>query len=265
MREQDQPDGDRQRPAGGRYEAFALTGMPEVRAGADLVVEIVRAIEGMGEDLRDQDVLVVAQKIVSKSEGRIYRLEDVVPGAEAIRLAEEQGKDPRVVELVLRETRRIVRAKDGVIIVETHHGFVCANAGIDRSNAGAPDTVVLLPRDPDASAARLRRGLLEATGTDVGVVITDTFGRAWREGQTNVAIGMSGLEPFIGYDGQRDPDDHELRITQMAIGDELAAAGELVMGKLLRQPAAVIRGMRMSVADGGVSRYIRPAERDLFR
>ena len=242
-----------------------VDGMPEVRPGDDLAGLIVGALSRAGTALADTDVVAVAQKVVSKAEGRVRRLADVVPRPEAKRLAEEHGKDPRAVELVLEESRRIVRAERGVIIAETRHGFVCANAGVDRSNAGAPDSMVLLPVDPDASAARLREELAARTGARVAVVVTDTFGRAWREGQTNVAIGMSGLEAFVRYAGQYDPDGYELRVTEIALGDEIAAASELVMGKLLRRPAAIVRGLRYPVADEGARTYVRSPERDLFR
>lgn len=243
-----------------------IEGMPEISAGADLAREIASALEREGERLRDRDVVAVAQKVVSKAEGRVRRLADVAPGEEARRLAREQQKDPRIIELVLRESRRIVRAERGVIITETHHGFVCANAGVDRSNAGLPEAVVLLPVDPDASAIRIRAGLRERSGgADVAVVVTDTFGRAWREGHVNVAIGMAGLQPFVSYLGQRDPDGYELRVTEIALADEIAAATELVMGKLARRPAAIVRGLAYESAEEGARAYVRPPERDLFR
>ena len=242
-----------------------VEGMPEVRPGDALSTLLVRSLERAGERLTDGDVLAVAQKIVSKAEGRVVPLASVRPREEAKALAAAHAKDPRVIELVLQESRRIVRAERGVIIAETRHGFVCANAGVDRSNAGAPDAVVLLPIDPDASAARLREDLARDTGARVAVVVTDTFGRAWREGQTNVAIGMSGLEPFLKYAGQFDPDGYELRVTEIALGDEVAAATELVMGKLLRRPAAIVRGLRYPVAEDGARTYVRSPERDLFR
>jgi len=217
------------------------------------------------EPLRDRDVVVVAQKIVSKSEGRVVALSTVEPSERAKAMAEEAGKDPRALEVVLRETRNIIRWERGVLIAETHHGFVCANAGVDRSNAGAPDSVVLLPVDPDASARRLRASLKTRTGCDVAVLITDTFGRAWREGHMNVVIGMAGLPALIRYVGQYDPEGYELRVTEIAVGDEIAAAAELVMGKLDRVPVAVVRGIELEPADDSAQEYIRPKERDLFR
>ena len=242
-----------------------VDGMPEVRPGDDLPTLLVAGIAAAGITLQAGDVLAVAQKVVSKAEGRIRRLADVVPGEEANRMAAESGKAARDIQVVLDETVRIVRWKRGVLIVETKHGFVCANAGVDHSNAGARDTVVLLPVDPDASAARIRQAIRAKTGVDVPVVITDTFGRAWREGHLNVAIGISGLPALRRYMGEFDPEGYELRVTEIAIADEIAAATELVMGKLDRRPAAVVRGLRLS-GDGETAReYVRPAEKDMFR
>jgi coenzyme F420-0:L-glutamate ligase/coenzyme F420-1:gamma-L-glutamate ligase len=246
-----------------RLSIWPLTGLPEVHPGDDLGAMIVGA--SAAEPLRDRDVVVVAQKIVSKSEGRVVALGSIEPGERAKQMAEEAGKDPRALEVVLRETRNIVRWERGVLIAETHHGFVCANAGVDRSNAGAPDSVVLLPVDPDASAARLRAALKQRTGSDVGVMITDTFGRAWREGHMNVVIGMAGLPALIRYVGQYDPEGYELRVTEIAVGDEIAAAAELVMGKLDRVPVAVVRGLDLDPAGDTAQEYIRPKEKDLFR
>jgi coenzyme F420-0:L-glutamate ligase/coenzyme F420-1:gamma-L-glutamate ligase len=186
-------------------------GIPEVRPRDDLVGLLLTALGSAREMVVDGDVLVIAQKIVSKSEGRVVRLADVVPSPRALAMAEESGKDPRQLEVVLGETKQIIRWERGVLIVETRHGFVCANAGVDRSNAGAPDTVVLLPVDPDASAARIRDEIADRAKATVAVVITDTFGRAWREGHTNVAIGIAGLPALKRYIGQRDPEGYELR------------------------------------------------------
>ena len=240
-----------------------MTGLPEVRAGDDLAAMILTATAA--DPLRDHDVVVVAQKVVSKSEGRVVALSSVIPSERALRMAEESGKDPRTIEVVLRETRSIVRWERGVLIAETHHGFVCANAGVDRSNAGAPDSVVLLPVDPDASAAELRRALRERAGLDVAVVVTDTFGRAWREGHVNVAIGMAGMPALLRYAGRFDPDGYELRVTEIAVADELAAAAELVMGKLDRCPVAVVRGLDLADGEEPAQTYVRPKEKDLFR
>ena len=236
-----------------------------MRPRDDLVGLLASALATAGERLRDDDVLIVAQKVVSKSEGRVVHLPDVVPGPRAHKMARESGKDPRQLEVVLSETKEIVRWERGVLISETRHGFVCANAGVDRSNAGAPDTVVLLPVDPDASAARIRGEIADRMGATVAVVITDTFGRAWREGHTNVAIGIAGLPALKRYIGQRDPEGYELRVTEIAVADEIAGAAELVMGKLDRCPVAIVRGLALEDSDETAREYVRPAARDLFR
>jgi len=243
----------------------AINGLPEILPGNDLAVLIRDAARAQREEIRDGDIVVIAQKIVSKSEGRIVHLPDVVPGKRALEMAAEAGKDARQLEVVLGECAKIVRWERGILICETHHGFVCANAGVDRSNAGAPDTVVLLPVDPDASATRLREAFRAATGATVSVVVTDTFGRAWREGHTNVAIGIAGLPALKRYVGQRDPEGYELRVTEIAVADELAGAAELVMGKLDRCPVALVRGFTLDEPAETAQEYVRPADRDLFR
>jgi coenzyme F420-0:L-glutamate ligase/coenzyme F420-1:gamma-L-glutamate ligase len=210
-------------------------------------------------------VLAVAQKVVSKAEGRIVPLAGVTPGPRALAMAKESGKDPRQLEVVLSETVKIIRWKGGVLISETRHGFICANAGVDHSNAGAPDTVILLPVDPDASARRMRDAIRTRTNTNVAVVVTDTFGRAWREGHMNVAIGISGLPALKRYVGQFDPEGYELRVTEIAVADEVAAMAELVMGKLDRCPAAIVRGMPPNDTTETAHDYVRPVDRDLFR
>ena len=242
-----------------------VNGLPEILPGNDLATLIRDAARAQSEEIRDGDIVVVAQKIVSKSEGRIVHLADVVPGKRASEMAAESGKDARQIEVVLGECAKIVRWERGILICETHHGFVCANAGVDRSNAGAPDTVVLLPVDPDASATRLRDAFRAATGATVSVVVTDTFGRAWREGHTNVAIGIAGLPALKRYMGQRDPEGYELRVTEIAVADEIAAAAELVMGKLDRCPIAIVRGLTFEDSDETAQEYVRPAARDMFR
>ncbi len=249
----------------GTVQLMPIDGLPEVRPGDDLATLLLAALEAAGERLQPGDVVALAQKIVSKSEGRLRRISAVVPGARALEMAAESGRDARLLEIVLGETRRIVRWSRGVLIVETHHGFVCANAGVDQSNAGAADTVVLLPVDPDASAARLRLALRAAAGIDVPVVVTDTFGRAWREGHLNVAIGISGLPALRRYAGSFDPEGYELKVTEIAVADEIAAASELVMGKLDRRPAALIRGLEHPEVGETAREYVRPAERDMFR
>jgi coenzyme F420-0:L-glutamate ligase/coenzyme F420-1:gamma-L-glutamate ligase len=248
--------------ATGPLTVWPVSGIPEVHAGDDLAALIVAAL---GEPLRDRDVVVVAQKIVSKAEDRVVALSSVTASERAIEMGKEADKDPRVIELVLRESRSIVRWERGVLITETHHGFVCANAGVDRSNAGAPDAVVLLPVDPDASADRLRDALKERTGQEVAVIVTDTFGRAWREGHVNVAIGVAGMPALKRYAGQFDPDGYELRVTEIALADEIAAAAELVMGKLDRCPVAVVRGLELPGSSETAQTYVRPKEKDMFR
>ena len=243
-----------------------IDGLPEIKPADDLVGLLLRALKASGGAFEPGDVLALAQKVVSKAEGRIRRLADVVPGPEAERMAAESGKDAKSLQVVLDETARIVRWQRGVLIVETKHGFVCANAGVDHSNAGAPDTLILLPVDPDASATRIRERIERETGVDVPVVITDTFGRAWREGHVNVAIGISGLPALRRYIGEFDPDGYEMRVTEIAIADEIAAATELVMGKLDRRPAAIVRGLRLPVDPSETAHtYVRPHDKDMFR
>jgi coenzyme F420-0:L-glutamate ligase/coenzyme F420-1:gamma-L-glutamate ligase len=248
-----------------RLTITPINGLPEIRPGDDLASLIRDAAMAQGEKIQDGDIVVIAQKIVSKSEGRIVRLADVVPGERALKMAAESGKDARQIEVVLSECAKIVRWERGILICETRHGFVCANAGVDRSNAGAPDTVVLLPVDPDASATRLRDAFRRATSATVSVVVTDTFGRAWREGHTNVAIGLAGLPALKRYVGQRDPEGYELRVTEIAVADEVAGAAELVMGKLDRCPVALVRGFTLDEPAETAQEYVRPADRDLFR
>jgi coenzyme F420-0:L-glutamate ligase / coenzyme F420-1:gamma-L-glutamate ligase len=209
------------------------------------------------------DVVVLAQKIVSKAEGRFVRLDEIEPSARAIELAAEDG-DPRHVEAILREATRIVRTRGALVIAETRHGLVCASAGVDASNAPEPGTLVLLPLDPDASARRIRDRLRELTGASVAVIVSDSFGRPWRQGTTDVAIGVAGLAPLLDLRGTKDATGYELRSTQIAVADELAGAAELVMGKSAGVPGAVIRGYP-AVGDGSASELVMPAERDLFR
>lgn len=248
-----------------RLTITAVNGLPEIRPGDDLATLVRDAVRAQRAEIQTGDIVVVAQKIVSKSEGRIVHLPDVVPSARALEMAAESGKDARQIEVVLSESAKIVRWERGILISETHHGFVCANAGVDRSNAGAPDTVILLPVDPDGSAARLRDAFRARAGATVAVVVTDTFGRAWREGHTNVAIGIAGLPALKRYVGQRDPEGYELRVTEIAVADEIAAAAELVMGKLDRCPVALVRGFILDEPAETAQEYVRPADRDLFR
>ena len=241
-----------------------LLGLPEVREGDDLPGLILKVAEA-GPGIESGDVVVVTQKIVSKAEGRVVPLDSVTPSPEAERLADETEKDARLVELILRESSRVVRQSGPILITETKHGFVCANAGIDASNVGPEGLVSLLPEDPDRSAAAIRAAIRERTGADVAVIITDTFGRAWREGHTNVAIGVAGMRPFADYVGQTDPHGYELRVSTLAVADELAAAAELVHGKLDAVPVAIIRGYAYPRGEGSARELVREAEKDLFR
>jgi len=242
-----------------------IEGIPEVRAGDDLPAVILGAAQRQGVALENGDVLVVTQKIVSKAEGRIVDLASVEPGPFAREIAEHWEKDARVVETVLRESARIVRMDHGVMICETKHGLICANAGVDSSNVEQLGTVALLPVDPDASAQRLRGRIEKEAGVSVAVIITDTFGRPWREGHVNFAIGVAGMLPVRDYAGQTDPAGYELRVTQMAVADELAAAAELAHGKLERVPAAIVRGYVYPRGDGSARDLLRDPEKDLFR
>jgi len=234
-----------------------VEGLPEIREGDDLGALIAERAE-----LLDGDVLVVAQKVVSKEEGRVVRLDEVEPSAEARELA--AGGDPRRLEVILRESARIVRTRPPLVIAETRHGFVCASAGVDSSNAPEAGTVVLLPEDPDASAAHLRERLRELAGVEIGVIVSDSFGRAWRQGTTDVAIGLAGIRPLLDLTGELDSAGYELHATVIAVADELAAAAELAMGKTSGIPAAVIRGYDAS-GDGSARDVVMPPERDLFR
>ena len=238
-------------------EIRPVDGLPEIREGDDLAALIAQRAE-----LRDGDVLVVAQKAVSKSEGRVVALAEVEPSERARELAGDG--DPRRVEVILRESARVIRSRPPLVIAETRHGFVCASAGVDSSNAPAADTVVLLPEDPDGSAARLRDRLRELTAADVGVIVSDSFGRAWRQGTTDVAIGLSGIQPLLDLQGERDAVGYELHATVIAVADELAAAAQLVMGKTDGIPAAVVRGVDAR-GEGTARDLVMPAERDLFR
>ncbi|MDQ6807421.1 MAG: coenzyme F420-0:L-glutamate ligase [Actinomycetota bacterium] len=247
--------------------AAALAGLPEIQPGADLAAVIAAAVHDE-LTLAPRDVLVIAHKVFSKAEGRVLALEDVSPGKRARELAREHGKDPRHVQVILDESSEVLRAARGVLICVTHHGFVCANAGVDASNTSGPETVIMLPRDPDASARALRRGLEALTGVRPGVVITDSFGRAWRQGQCDVAIGCAGITPLDDWRGRRDRAGRELHATVLAAADELAAAADLVRTKDGGQPVILVRGAGRHVTyeDGpGAVALIRPAAEDLFR
>jgi coenzyme F420-0:L-glutamate ligase / coenzyme F420-1:gamma-L-glutamate ligase len=239
-------------------EILPVEGLPEIREGDDLAALIVEAAE-----LRAGDVVCIAQKVVSKAEGRVVRLAEVEPSDEARELAGRDG-DPRRLEVILSESARIVRSRPPLAIAETRHGFVCASAGVDASNAPEPDSVVLLPEDPDATAVRIRDALVRLTGQVVGVIVTDTFGRAWRVGISNVAIGSAGVEVLRDLRGHHDPTGYELHSTVIAIADEIAAAAELVMGKTERIPVAIVRGLSVA-GDGTGQDLVMDKEHDLFR
>lgn len=238
-----------------------LEGLPEIREGDDLAGLLLKATAAAG-GLESHDVVVVAQKVISKAEGHTVSLRDVEPSSRARELAGDE--DPRRLEVVLREAGRIVRTRPPLVIAETRHGFVCASAGVDASNAPGRDQLVLLPLDPDASAAALRARLERATGVRLAVVVTDSFGRPWRQGTTDVAIGLDGLRPLRDFRGEQDAAGYELHATVIATADEIAGAAELVMGKTSRIPAAIVRGLELD-GSGTARELVMPAERDLFR
>jgi coenzyme F420-0:L-glutamate ligase / coenzyme F420-1:gamma-L-glutamate ligase len=243
---------------------YPVPGLPEIAAGASLARLIVEGVQRLGLALESSDVVVVTQKIVSKAEGRVLALDQMQPSARATEIGHRIGFDPRHVEVILAESVRVVREAPHVLITETRHGFVCANAGVDRSNTGGKELVVLLPERPDESARRLRDGLGELTGAVVGVVISDSFGRPWREGQVNVAIGAAGVVTLRDYRGEQDPAGYQLQGTELGVADELASAAELVMGKLDRVPVALIRGAQVA-GEGSVRELLRDRATDLFR
>lgn len=238
-----------------------LRGLPELEEGDDLAGELVDAAARVG-GFQDDDVVVVAQKAVSKIEGRVVDLSDVEPSTRARELAGEA--DPRRLEVILREAREIVRSRPPLVIAETRHGFVCASAGVDASNAKGPGTLVLLPLDPDASARELRSAIAERTGVVVGVIVSDSFGRAWRCGTTDVALGVAGITAVLDLEGEHDSTGYELHATQIAVADEIAGAAQLVTGKTDGIPAAIVRGLRLA-GDGSGQDLVMPRERDLFR
>jgi coenzyme F420-0:L-glutamate ligase / coenzyme F420-1:gamma-L-glutamate ligase len=245
----------------GEVRVVPLRGIPELEEGDDLAAALAAAAEQAG-GLEPGDVVVVAQKAVSKVEGRVIRIDDVEPSERARELA--GPGDPRRVEVILAESRKVVRSRPPLLIVETRHGFVCASAGVDASNAKGAGTLVLLPLDPDASAERLRDRLRELAGVTVGVVVSDSFGRAWRRGTTDVALGVSGISPLLGLTGELDSMGYELHATEIAVADEVAGAAELVMGKVSGIPAAIVRGLAIE-GHGRGRDLLMPRERDLFR
>jgi len=244
-----------------------IRGVGEVRPGDDVAQLLTDAFEAQGQRFETGDVLVVTQKIVSKAEGRIVELTTVTPSETALELARINGRDARQIEVALRETANVIRMdmQRGILISETRHGFICANAGVDGSNLAEATEVSMLPIDSDASAAAIRASIRERTRAELAVIISDTFGRPWRQGQTNVAIGLAGMHAVHDYRGQTDSAGLVLVVTEIAIADELAGAAELVTGKLDRVPAAVIRGYPFEPADGRATDLVRVKEMDLFR
>ena len=255
---------ERTQPTRTPVQLLPLLGLGEIRQGDDLESLFLAAAAKTVLEFENGDVIAIAQKIVSKSEGCIVDLSSVTPSMRAKRLAAKRNRDPRLVEVILRESRRIVR-DDPVIITETHHGFVCANSGVDHSNVPGQEAVALLPVDPDISAAQIAARLRDRTGKQIGVLITDTFGRPWRLGLVNVAIGAAGLPVLLDLRGTRDRDGKRLQASVIAIADELAAAAGLLMGKAAGIPAVIIRGFKYKPAADFARRIIRPANEDLFR
>lgn len=246
-------------------QLIAIRGIGEVRPGDHLARQIKHAADRMHFQFLDGDIVVVAQKIVSKAEGRLVNLGSVKPSEFANEIAGKQNRDPRLVEVILNESANLIRVDDHVMITETKHGFICANAGVDRSNVVGKDWVSLLPVAPDDSALLLKSNLAESCHANVAVIVTDTFGRAWREGLTNVAIGVAGMEPLKDFRGRKDDHGKELSATILAVADEIAAATGLLMKKTARIPVVVVRGYYFEHGHGSAKELIRPKERDLFR
>lgn len=246
-------------------QILPVFGIGEISVGDDISHTILHAMTSSELSLQPHDVIVITQKIVSKAEGRIIDPHTVAPSHMAHMCAAQGHKDASYYEVVLQESKRIIRMDRGVLICETHHGLICANAGVDESNVDGGGHITLLPVDPDASARRIRDAIVQQTGITVSVIISDSFGRAWREGQVNVAIGVAGIDPLISYAGIDDPYGYRMQASILAIGDEIAAAAELVMGKIDRVPVAIVRGVTYAASESSASTLIRPAAKDLFR
>jgi coenzyme F420-0:L-glutamate ligase / coenzyme F420-1:gamma-L-glutamate ligase len=249
----------------GEVRLIPITLADEIVPGASIADKLAEALRRSRQRLQPGDILVVKHKIVSKAESRLVDLSTIKPSAESIAWAEQNQLDARVIELALRVSRSVIRRMNGVLITETHHGFLCANSGIDVSNVDGGNTALLLPEDPDRSAANLRRALKKTTGISVPVIITDSFGRPWREGLTEFAIGIAGMKPLRDDRGRRDPHGYELKASVEAVADELACAAGLVCGKLNRAPACIVRGFSYDSGPGAVRDLLRPAATDLFR
>ena len=245
---------------------IGILGMPEVKPGDDLAELLMDAAQRQDTPIEAGDVVVVTQKVVSKAEDRVVGFDGIEPSPLAVTITQGHRRDPRHTEIILRESERVVRMDRGVIISETRHGFICANAGIDASNIPGSETVALLPVDPDASAGRIRDSIKASLGVDVAVIISDTFGRPWRNGAANVAIGVAGLDPMLSYVGLEDSHGNMMHTTEIAVADELAAAAELVTGKVDAVPVTIIRGYDyVPMEDASIQRLIRTGDRDLFR
>lgn len=249
-----------------KIEIIPILIRDDIKKGDDIADLIIKSIKDKNESLQENDVVIITHKIISKAEGRTTDLRNIVPSEESKKISSNTGKDPRLVELIISQSNEIVKIERDIIITETKHGFVCANAGIDTSNVGKlSDHVLLLPDDPDESARNIRNDLNANTGVNVGIIISDTFGRPFRKGQVNIAIGVAGIDPIKSYIGKRDMYGKILRVTEIAIADEITSAAELVMGKSSRVPVSIVRGYDFSFNDSSISKVTRSKKDDLFR
>jgi len=249
-----------------KIEIIPLLIRDDIKKGDDIADLIIKSIKDKNESLQENDVVIITHKIISKAEGRTTDLRNIVPSEESKKISSNTGKDPRLVELIISQSNEIVKIERDIIITETKHGFVCANAGIDTSNVGKlSDHVLLLPDDPDESARNIRNDLNAKTGVNVGIIISDTFGRPFRKGQVNIAIGVAGIDPIKSYIGKRDMYGKILKVTEIAIADEITSAAELVMGKSSRVPVSIVRGYNFSFNDSSISKVTRSKKEDLFR
>jgi coenzyme F420-0:L-glutamate ligase/coenzyme F420-1:gamma-L-glutamate ligase len=249
-----------------KIEIIPILIRDDIKNGDDIAHLIIKSIKDKNESLQENDVVIITHKIISKAEGRTTDLRNIVPSEESKKISSNTGKDPRLVELIISQSNEIVKIERDIIITETKHGFVCANAGIDTSNVGKlSDHVLLLPDDPDESARSIRNDLNAKTGVNVGIIISDTFGRPFRKGQVNIAIGVAGIDPIKSYIGKRDMYGKILRVTEIAIADEITSAAELVMGKSSHVPVSIVRGYDFSFNDSSISKVTRSKKDDLFR
>jgi coenzyme F420-0:L-glutamate ligase / coenzyme F420-1:gamma-L-glutamate ligase len=249
-----------------KIEIIPILIRDDIKKGDDIADLIIKSIKDKNESLQENDVVIITHKIISKAEGRTTDLRNIVPSEESKKISSNTGKDPRLVELIISQSNEIVKIERDIIITETKHGFVCANAGIDTSNVGKlSDHVLLLPDDPDESARNIRNEINAKTGVNVGIIISDTFGRPFRKGQVNIAIGIAGIDPIKSYIGKRDMYGNILRVTEIAIADEITSAAELVMGKSSRVPVSIVRGYNFTFYDSSISKVTRSKKDDLFR